>query len=174
MTQVGGGRDNLRASDADRERIVESLRRHTADGRLTMDEFEQRMAAAYAARTFGDLAVLTTDLPVDLGARDSRMSAAPADGIPFGFARSTDWQAQRAVLRASYRSSRLARRGTLRTVGIVAVWASWASMAVMLSGIWLISGIAGGRFSDFWPIWPIGISGLVLLARAIRGHDRGQ
>ena len=69
MSQAGVPDPNVRASDADRERIVEQLRQHTADGRLTMDEFEQRMTAAYAARTYGDLAELTRDLPVDLGSR---------------------------------------------------------------------------------------------------------
>lgn len=57
----------VRASDADRERIVELLRQHTAEGRLTMDEFEERMTAAYAAKTYGELGPLTADLPVDLG-----------------------------------------------------------------------------------------------------------
>jgi len=69
MSQGGNGDPGLRASDADRERIVEQLRQHTADGRLTMEEFDQRMSAAYAAKTYGDLAQLTRDLPVDLGAR---------------------------------------------------------------------------------------------------------
>lgn len=69
MSQGGNGDPRLRASDADRERIVEQLRQHTADGRLTMEEFDQRMSAAYAAKTYGELAELTRDLPVDLGAR---------------------------------------------------------------------------------------------------------
>ena len=69
MSQGGNGDRGLRASDADRERIVEQLRQHTADGRLTMDEFEQRMAAAYAAKTYGELAELTRDLPVDQAAK---------------------------------------------------------------------------------------------------------
>jgi uncharacterized protein DUF1707 len=69
MSQGWVGDPNTRASDADRERIVEQLRQHTADGRLTMEEFDQRMSAAYAARTYGELAELTRDLPVDLGAR---------------------------------------------------------------------------------------------------------
>jgi hypothetical protein len=69
MSQAGVPDPNVRASDADRERIVEQLRQHTSEGRLTMDEFEQRMSAAYEAKTYGDLSQLTRDLPVDLGAR---------------------------------------------------------------------------------------------------------
>lgn len=58
----------LRASDADREAAVAHLREATAEGRLTLDEFSQRMEAAYAARTAGELEQLTTDLPAH-GAR---------------------------------------------------------------------------------------------------------
>jgi hypothetical protein len=53
----------LRASDADREQIVAALRRHVADGRITVEEFSDRSAAAYAARTLGDLDIVTADLP---------------------------------------------------------------------------------------------------------------
>jgi hypothetical protein len=56
----------LRASDADREAVVRRLRRAVGEGRLTVDEFDERAAAAYAARTLGDLDPLTTDLPRDL------------------------------------------------------------------------------------------------------------
>lgn len=56
-------RPELRAGDADRDRVAELLRRHYADGRLTSDEFSQRTDAAYAARTYGELDALTTDLP---------------------------------------------------------------------------------------------------------------
>jgi hypothetical protein len=53
----------LRIGDADRDRTVAALRRHTADGRLSLDEFDQRAARAYAARTNRELAALTADLP---------------------------------------------------------------------------------------------------------------
>ncbi|MBL1080412.1 DUF1707 and DUF2154 domain-containing protein [Streptomyces actinomycinicus] len=54
---------DLRASDADRERVAEVLRDALAEGRLDMDEFEERLEAAYKARTYGELAPLTRDLP---------------------------------------------------------------------------------------------------------------
>jgi len=59
MTDPGA----LRCSDADREEIAERLRRAAGDGRLTLGELEQRLEAAYAARTYADLAPITTDLP---------------------------------------------------------------------------------------------------------------
>ena len=54
---------DVRAADADRERVVTELQRHTAAGRLSMDEFSERTAAVYRSRTMGELASLTADLP---------------------------------------------------------------------------------------------------------------
>ncbi len=53
----------LRASDADRDRTVEALATASAEGRLTLEEYSQRSEAALAAKTLGDLAGLTADLP---------------------------------------------------------------------------------------------------------------
>ena len=55
--------DTIRASDADREAVVATLRDAYTVGRLTLDEFDERMAAAYAGKTWGDLRGLTVDLP---------------------------------------------------------------------------------------------------------------
>jgi DUF1707 SHOCT-like domain len=60
---VPGTGSALRASDAERERAAEALRRHHADGRLTTDELEERTERAYAATTLGDLDELFVDLP---------------------------------------------------------------------------------------------------------------
>ncbi len=53
----------LRVSDADRERVVSALRAHAGAGRLDADELEDRVGAALAARTQGELAPLLADLP---------------------------------------------------------------------------------------------------------------
>jgi hypothetical protein len=57
------GRAGLRASDADRERAVERLRRATAEGRLMTEELEHRLESALSARTYGQLEALLSDLP---------------------------------------------------------------------------------------------------------------
>jgi hypothetical protein len=72
-------RPPLRASDADRQRVADVLREHTSAGRLTIEEFDQRVDAAYAARTVPELRRLLADLPVridDVLAPD--VPAAPA------------------------------------------------------------------------------------------------
>jgi hypothetical protein len=60
---MAGPGDTIRASDAERDAVIEMLRRHTADGRLTMAEFEERVAEALAARTRGDLDPVLRELP---------------------------------------------------------------------------------------------------------------
>ncbi len=56
-------RSQLRASDADREGVVRALERHTAAGRLDLDEFADRVDQTLVARTLGDLARIVADLP---------------------------------------------------------------------------------------------------------------
>jgi hypothetical protein len=55
--------DNLRVGDAEREAVAAELREHYAQGRLSIEDFNERLDAAYAARTRGDLDKLISDLP---------------------------------------------------------------------------------------------------------------
>ena len=121
---------SIRASDEDRERVVEILRQNNVEGRLTSEEFEERMSAAYSARTMGSLAELTTDLPVDLAAH-SRAQAELARR-----------QAARVPVSRQLR----------------AAVSSWISLGVVLSVIWVISG--AGYYWPAWPLGIIGALGL--------------
>jgi hypothetical protein len=56
-------RGSLRASDADREQIADRLRHAATEGRLATDELEQRLGALFAARTYGELDAIVSDLP---------------------------------------------------------------------------------------------------------------
>jgi len=72
----------LRASDADRDRVIELLRAAVADGRLDAGEFDERLDAALTARTIDALAPLTADLiavPGSAGALALPLGAAPAE-----------------------------------------------------------------------------------------------
>ncbi len=55
----------IRASDKERESVVDVLRDAYTEGRLTLEEFEERTSAAYASKTWPDLRELTCDLPVE-------------------------------------------------------------------------------------------------------------
>ena len=54
----------MRAADADRDRVVESLNTAYSEGRLSKDEYDDRLENAFSARTYADLDQLVTDLPV--------------------------------------------------------------------------------------------------------------
>lgn len=59
-------------SDADRERVVQRLNQAAGDGRITLDEFEERVAGVLAARTFGEIEPYVADLPAAPGAPPPR------------------------------------------------------------------------------------------------------
>ncbi|TMR37538.1 DUF1707 domain-containing protein [Actinomadura geliboluensis] len=98
----------MRAGDADRERVAQVLRDAAGDGRLTLAELDERLDAVYAAKTYGELAPLTRDLPaagtsapaVPLGGADWRpVESAPSwkigIGVMSGFLRSGVWNVPR-------------------------------------------------------------------------------
>lgn len=148
------GSPHLRASDADRERVAAALREHCAVGRLTMAELDERLGQAYAARTMGDLAAVTHDLPeiepeLPVPARDRSAAehSLPAPPAP-------------PALPAEHGPVSL-RQSIM----------GWLAMSIVLNAIWVVAGITGG-FSDYWPAWPMGIGGAILAAQYVRGYNR--
>jgi|SRR5450755_4091663 Domain of unknown function (DUF1707) len=145
-----GDPGGVRASDADRERTIEVLRESFAQGRLTPEEFHERVDLGYAAKTMAQLAELTTDLPPAGG------SLASAKNDP----NQVEPQHAAAVQRSF--GSEMRR-----------IWTGWASMTIVLSTIWLLTGVSGG-FSNYWPIWPVGIYGAVCLSMTLNVFGRGR
>jgi hypothetical protein len=74
---------DLRASDADRERIAERLRTATGEGRLSADELEGRIEAALGARTYAELNALVADLPEQAPRTAPRRSSRQRELRPF-------------------------------------------------------------------------------------------
>jgi hypothetical protein len=68
------GRDHgdLRASHADRERVIGTVKAAFVQGRLTEDELDARVGQVYASRTYAELAAVTADIPAELTAARSR------------------------------------------------------------------------------------------------------
>jgi len=125
-------RGSLRASDADREQFVEALRRHHAEGRLTLEELTERTERAYAARTLGDLDALGGDLPPIRPATPATGSSRPASAdLP---PRPRPAGPRQAAAKATL----------LRTV----VWFGMVSLLMIV--IWALTGR-----DYFWPVWPI-------------------
>ncbi|RFU84622.1 DUF1707 domain-containing protein [Streptomyces triticagri] len=73
--RTGDDLPEIRASDADRDRVAERLRDAMAEGRLNLEEFEERLESTYAARTYAELEPLTRDLPA-AGVRKADVAAA--------------------------------------------------------------------------------------------------
>jgi hypothetical protein len=70
---------NIRVSDADRDTVAAQLREHYAQGRLTLDELNERLDRVFAARTNLELASVTSDLPYA-----SPRGVLPSDGVHHG------------------------------------------------------------------------------------------
>jgi Domain of unknown function (DUF1707) len=135
----------LRAGDGDRDAVAEQLREAHAEGRLTMEELEDRLGKTYAARTFADLAPLTADLPPrPFGASVPR----PAE---VARPRPTNVPAPR----------RDAQSGSWIDSGLRASWYAWATAVSVTVVIWLIITLTSG-IHYFWPIWVAGPWGAVL------------
>jgi hypothetical protein len=62
---MGELQPRMRAGDKDRQRVVETLGRHFGEGRLRVDEFDERVAQAHAAIYLDELPRLTVDLPAE-------------------------------------------------------------------------------------------------------------
>ncbi|MGH3301210.1 MAG: DUF1707 SHOCT-like domain-containing protein [Streptosporangiaceae bacterium] len=105
---------NIRASDADRDRVAALLREHHAAGRLTPDEFSDRLDRAFAAKTIGDIDDLLRDLPgIDLyRLPDAELTRQPK-------------QAQRRRHLDAWRVA----------------WGSWFTCSLLFFVIWALSGL---------------------------------
>jgi hypothetical protein len=73
-TRMTGPDPNLRAADADRERVAERLREGHAEGRLDIEEFQDRLQRCYESKTLGELRELVGDLPRQDPSEDQRRS----------------------------------------------------------------------------------------------------
>jgi hypothetical protein len=128
---------HLRAADSDRGAVAAALGQAMSEGRLTVVEYDERLAAAYAARTFGELAPLTADLP-----RSGTASPARPTGTT-------------AVATAPAPAPARGCAGAGAGLQHWAVWGSWSSTALIVLTIWAITSIAASEFLYFWPFWVI-------------------
>jgi hypothetical protein len=82
MTPATPGFGHLRASHADREYVISTLKAAFVQGRLAKDEFDQRVSLTLRSRTYADLAAVTADLPARLIHAERRREPAPAQAVP--------------------------------------------------------------------------------------------
>jgi DUF1707 SHOCT-like domain len=122
------GYPGIRASDEDRSQTAAALGEHYAAGRLTLEEFQERLDKAYTAMTVAELDRLMADLPgTDLSRIPERRAPAPAQVPAAG--------------------SVLAWR---------AAWRFWLAISVVAFVIWLLGGASGGPWF-LWVAVPLGL-----------------
>ncbi|GAA2450216.1 DUF1707 domain-containing protein [Actinomadura vinacea] len=143
---------DIRASDADRDRVATTLREHCAQGRITMDELHERLEAAYAAKTLGQLQEITSDLPEE----DLYELPVPA--------------AQRTP-QGQVPARREAPGMDLYRTGIGAMWGTWALVSGINVAVWMIIAVLGDLVYPWW-LWVAGPWGAVLLAVTLFGSRR--
>lgn len=146
------GEQGLRAADVDRARVADRLREAHDEGRISLAEFDERVAAAYAAVTYDELGPLTADLPAE-----------PAAGRRAGV------EPMGAAVRASVGAQaggvgvrRCGSRG--RAVAFRIESAAWLFANLM---IWALVSVGAGAAVYPWWIWVAGPWGMVLLLRRI-------
>lgn len=148
--------EQFRASDVERKIVEQRLNRAHADGQLNLDELDTRLAAVWQAKTRGDLAVLTMDLP-DVPSQPSAQVQPVSQPAP----------------RPPVRQGRSGGRTAMRVLTTI-----WASVSALNFVIWLIVSITDLHIQYPWFVWVAGPWGAVLgviwlSMNAGHGNDSG-
>jgi hypothetical protein len=148
---------DLRAGDADRERVAERLRTALDEGRINLYEYDERLRDAYAAKTYSELDALLADLPEVTRPAQSqiatRATASPSSPRGAGVDR---------------------RQSGVTGRWIVAMWGVWARVVSTCVLIWGVTSAMAGEIVYFWPIWVAGPWGAVLLVQTVVGLGQGE
>ncbi|MBX6355821.1 MAG: DUF1707 domain-containing protein [Micromonosporaceae bacterium] len=139
----------MRAGDADRERVAERLRIALEEGRLNLQEYDERLREAYAAKTYAELDKLLVDLPGVTPISRSQV-AVPGQPDPDG------------------RYPGAARRWLAET------WAGWTRIVAICTGIWAVTAVLSGELTYFWPVWVAAPWGVLLLVQTFSGMVNGE
>jgi hypothetical protein len=142
----------LRASDAERERVVAFLREHALLGRLTNDELEERIGLAYASVTVGDLEKLISDLP-----RANRPAAAPA---------------RRPHARAAHRRRQGPPAPAVIALGVGVLLVSGVGLALVATVLAIGVALLATVFALSMVLGPILLVALLIVAASKRHHRR--
>ncbi|MER7007191.1 DUF1707 domain-containing protein [Dactylosporangium sp. NPDC000555] len=151
---------DLRAGDADRERVAQWLRTALDEGRLNLHEYDERLRETYAAKTYADLDRLLIDLPVAdpaTQALDLPAKSRVLGGVDQRWQRSPDGHYPGAT-----------------RAWLANMWQSWARTIAICVGIWGVTSVLSGDLGYFWPGWVAGPWGVVLLVQTITGLMSGE
>lgn len=196
-------RDQLRAGNDDRERVVKRLNDAFSEGRLELVELEERVSAAYAAKTIGELTPLTADLP---GGTPTAGTVPPPSWPPPSWPpkppsppgrpptvqdlkqaaielahskinakleRDRLRQQRNADRRDRHLARQQQRRDVTRHMSGAHSVAAWASVSAICFTIWLISVLTGGGVYP-WFVWVAGPWGVLLLVQHLANRSTSR
>lgn len=134
----------MRASDHDRQEVVDRLRTGLEDGRLKMEEYVERMGRAYQAVTYGDLAPLHADLPA------------------------AGWVAEQPRVQLPV-TAVAAPRGVLAGLptALKVLWTVWLAAVSINVVIWALVSATHGHLAYLWPLWVACLYGALLAAVSV-------
>ena len=150
------GADDLRAGNAEREVVVRRLNDAFGEGRLDIDELDERIAQAYSAKTMGDLRPLLADLPPTIG----RPAPLSRPSMPGPTPRSMPVNVPVPVTRAVQHVG--GRPGWIRWQ-----YYAWAGVVALNLMIWVLVCLGTGSFIYPWPLWVAGPWGVAIFAQDV-------
>lgn len=133
----------MRAGDGDRHQVVEVLRVALDEGRLTLTEYDERVATAYHATTYADLNTLLEDLPKT--AQGVVSLPTPTVAAWIGPQRPKSKRRQRRI-----------------PLALQILWTIWGSVVAINVVVWTIVTVTTG-WTYPWPLWVAGPTGVALL-----------
>jgi hypothetical protein len=146
----GMGRDEMRAADGDRQRVADALRGALDEGRLDLHEYDERLQRTYAAKTYGELDGLLSDLPTVIPQQHAQV-APFLGGVPAA-----------------------APRPDATRRWLVETWDDWAGAVGITVAVWAVICLMSQELLYFWPGWVAGPWGVFLLWETIRGLGTGE
>ena len=152
-------REDLRAADVDRQFVAERLKSALDEGRLDLHEYDERLQNVYAAKTYGDLDKVLSDLPGFTPVGHSQVVPSAADN-----------RYPTAVARAELEGKPLRNMPKW----LIGVWSAWLVAVSVNVVIWLLVSLSSGNFVYFWPMWVAGPWGALLLATTLTGIMSGD
>jgi Domain of unknown function (DUF1707) len=138
-------REDMRAGDADRQAVADRLKRALDEGRLDLSEYDERLQRAYAAKTFGDLDGLLTDLPTTAPPQHSQVAPYPVAA-----------------------PDAAATPGGVRSRAI-----PYARVLAVCLIVWAITALNLGQLPNFWLISVVVVLALSAVAN-VAGHRSGR
>jgi hypothetical protein len=147
---------DLRAGDADRERVAERLRIALEEGRINLHEYDERLRDAFSSKTYADLDKLLADLPNTTPPSQQQLVPAGEAPVPERWQLGPDGRYQGAT-----------------RMWLAELWGSWLRANAICWAIWGVSGFFGGWYFP-WPVWVSVPWGVVLLFHTIGGVSGGE